>query len=155
VAFRRRGDRVFVTDLGSKNGTRLGEVALTADRPTEWKPGSPLKFGDNVLSYRDPLSVALAELEQASDEPLPDGDYSLEEGSSDEADGQTLISSQPPPVQYSDGHGGASPIEERPRRAVRGRGRRALSTDILVGLVALGVLALSALGLFWLFGTEQ
>ncbi len=40
------GDRVMVEDLGSSNGTKVGETRLGANQPTVAAPGTPLKFGN-------------------------------------------------------------------------------------------------------------
>lgn len=37
---------VTVTDLGSSNGTKVGDVRLSPNQPTQAAPGTPLKFGN-------------------------------------------------------------------------------------------------------------
>ncbi|MBN1607867.1 MAG: FHA domain-containing protein, partial [Polyangiaceae bacterium] len=73
----RRGAQVLVRDLGSKNGTTLGEAALLRDKPAAWASGTVLGIGSNRLTFHDPVSEALAELEQMADEHMRD-DESVE-----------------------------------------------------------------------------
>lgn len=54
---RRRGNRFYVADLGSKNGTALNGVLLTEERPLQ--PGDRIKLGEYELTFswdepRDP-----------------------------------------------------------------------------------------------------
>jgi pSer/pThr/pTyr-binding forkhead associated (FHA) protein len=147
VEFERHGEQLLVRDLGSKNGSSIDGKKLEPNRPTAWKPGEDLRLGGNVLRYEDPIASALEELERAVDEPIPEDE-----------------SVPPPPVETSSEAspgpalpkaGTSSPIvepaRERPTRPVPRR--RRLGTDVLVALLALTVLGLSVLGLFWVFGS--
>jgi hypothetical protein len=40
--------RLYVTDLGSRNGTHLGSLRLPPHTPTEWQQGTPLLIADAV-----------------------------------------------------------------------------------------------------------
>jgi hypothetical protein len=66
----RRGPRVWVTDLGSKNGTLLDGSALVEGQPVLWGETSVLELGRNLLSLDDPISSALRVLERVPDEKL-------------------------------------------------------------------------------------
>jgi pSer/pThr/pTyr-binding forkhead associated (FHA) protein len=66
----RRGPRVWVTDLGSKNGTLLDGNPLVEGQPTLWAENSMLEIGKNQLSLDDPISSALRVLERVPDERL-------------------------------------------------------------------------------------
>lgn len=57
------GDGVFVTDLGSMNGTFIGDRRLPANVPTRLAQGASVRFGEKVtLSDRDLLGAARAEM---------------------------------------------------------------------------------------------
>jgi pSer/pThr/pTyr-binding forkhead associated (FHA) protein len=66
----RRGPRVWVTDLGSKNGTLLDGKPLVEGQPVLWSEDSVLELGKNQLSLDDPISSALRVLERVPDEKL-------------------------------------------------------------------------------------
>ena len=66
------GDNLFVTDLGSKNGTYLFDQKLIPGKKTEWATFIPLRLGDNVLisflsgdstqdTYEQPITSSLAD----------------------------------------------------------------------------------------------
>jgi pSer/pThr/pTyr-binding forkhead associated (FHA) protein len=148
----RKGGQLRVRDLGSKNGTRLGDRTLDRAEQAVWPPGVPLWVGADRLEYDDPVSEALEDLERAVDERLRDDD-SVEppavEGSepaseSDERSGEPLPTELRP----------APPIARVPERAPAREARRPGwgTTDLLVALIALVVLGASIVGLLWLFG---
>lgn len=66
----RRGPRVWVTDLGSKNGTLIDGKPLLEGQPVLWSEDSVLELGKNQLSLDDPISSALRVLERVPDEKL-------------------------------------------------------------------------------------
>jgi pSer/pThr/pTyr-binding forkhead associated (FHA) protein len=155
----RRADQVIVRDLGSKNGAELGGERLDQrDRP--WRLDQPLRIGNNTFAYRHPAIEALGELERAADEKIREGEAiappempaaaSLgHRGAADGSAGKTTA------IDSSSGTGhhlGVAPIAEVPRRTAGGTSRRAgwTSTDFAVVLLAIGVLALSVVGLVWL-----
>jgi pSer/pThr/pTyr-binding forkhead associated (FHA) protein len=70
----RIGTAVVVRDLGTKNGTWLGDARVPSDRAVPWRPAQLLRIGQTVLALREPVSDALARIESAPDEPLADGD---------------------------------------------------------------------------------
>lgn len=153
----RRADQVIVRDLGSKNGAELAGERLD-QRDRLWRLDQELRVGKNAFAYRHPAIEALSELERAADEKIREGESipppeppapaaTLRKES---ADGRPEGA-----VYRSDGTGqdlGAAPIAEWPRRSETSRPRRAgwTSTDFVVVLLAVGVLALSVVGLFWL-----
>jgi hypothetical protein len=105
------------------------------------------------LVYEDPLLGALQELENAVDEPLDDSDPPADPGE-DEPDATADEGSNgvAPPLSRSPRSG--PPVAQVPRGQARRRTGSVKTTDFLVGLLAVVVLGLSALGLFWLFKTR-
>lgn len=146
AAVYRRGDQIWVQDLGSKNGTRVDETTLGPKESKVWRPGVTLTLGGNQLVHDDPVADAMAELERALDEPMAEGD-SVDPPTAGDP------SSAPPPPSAVSQRGGDAPVIAVPKRAKRPVPRKAgwTGTDLLVAAVALVVLAVSLLGLFWLF----
>ncbi|HMJ56398.1 MAG TPA: FHA domain-containing protein [Polyangiaceae bacterium] len=154
----RRADQLVVRDLGSKNGAELaGERLAPRDQP--WRLDQELRIGKNVFAYRHPAIEALGELERAADEKIREGESIAppEPTAPSAADRTSNESSAKGGAAYPSngtGHelGGAAPIAELPRRAAASRPRKLgwTSTDFVVVLLAIGVLALSVIGLFWL-----
>ena len=141
VEIERRGDRVEVRDLGSKNGSQLDAERIPKGKRATWKAGQILKLGANELLYQDPVASALVELESVGDELLDP----LEPPEPPNNEGATLQGSEQPTR--------ALPLEERPQRISKRSARiPLLSADLLVAGFALVVLALSVVGLVWLFG---
>jgi hypothetical protein len=140
----RRGGSVLMRDLGAKNRAALGDGWLPVDRDAIWRRPAMLRVGRSVLAVSEPVAEALAELEAAKDEALP------EEGA------------PPPPPPSSHGRGpsslgvgprGAAPLAEVPPPAPAPPPRRSVGwsgTDVAVGGAAIVVIALSAAGLYWL-----
>jgi pSer/pThr/pTyr-binding forkhead associated (FHA) protein len=155
----RRADQLIVRDLGSKNGAELASERLgPRDRP--WRLDQELRIGNNAFAYRHPAIEALGELERAADEKIREGEAIAppEPAAEAAAPRQELENAGAEGgAQYrSDGTGldvgAAAPIAEVPRRSETSRPRRPgwTSTDVVVVLLAVGVLALSVVGLFWL-----
>jgi pSer/pThr/pTyr-binding forkhead associated (FHA) protein len=140
----RRGQHVCVRDLGSKNGSALGNKKLEPNRDTPWLPGVKLELGATTLALTDPLLDALRELETSSDEPMrPDESVDPPRGIDHD-----LVPHEPTIAQG----GSAAPLADVPERGAssKPRERRSLgAADLLVGLLALVVLTLSLVGLAW------
>jgi pSer/pThr/pTyr-binding forkhead associated (FHA) protein len=66
----RRGSRLWVIDLGSKNGTRLDSRPLRPNIAESWPDTALLELGKTQLMIEDPVSSALRSLERAPDERL-------------------------------------------------------------------------------------
>ena len=155
----RRADQVVVRDLGSKNGAELAGERLD-QRDHIWRLDQELRFGKNLFGYRHPAIEALGELERAADEKIREGEAIAPPEAPPPAPAtrnETAESKAPAGAVYgSDGTGkdlgAAAPIAELPRRVDASRSRRPgwTSTDFIVVLLAVGVLALSVVGLFWL-----
>jgi pSer/pThr/pTyr-binding forkhead associated (FHA) protein len=152
----RRGDGISLRDLGSKNGSELGQKKLEAGKETAWPPGATLRIGDTEFALEDPLVLALAELEASPDEPMR-ADEPIEPPSG--APGESRAAAAGAETRAT-----AAPIAEVPKRApdaessrrsARAEQRRGLrSADLVVGLLALVVLALSLLGLMWVLRAD-
>ncbi len=66
----RRGSRLWVVDLGSKNGTRLDGRQLRPNVAEAWTDMVVLELGRNQFGIDDPVSSALRSLERVPDEKL-------------------------------------------------------------------------------------
>jgi pSer/pThr/pTyr-binding forkhead associated (FHA) protein len=154
VELRRRGDQLLVRDLGSKNGSKLGELTLDPKKEQAWPRGTLLELGGNKLSYEDPVFEALLELERSADEQMRD-DESIEPPPAEEpVSGEPLLE-QAAFVDSSHSSPLEAPIPSVPRRKRAHSDKRRLRiTDIVVAGLALLVLAASVLGLLWLFRSE-
>jgi len=145
VELERQGDQLRVRELGSKNGSMLDGSPLL-ENLTPWKPGQVLRLGANYLSYTDPLSSALDQLEAAEDERL-DAVEELAAAHSETAtngiDASATSAAAP-----------QGPLVEQPR-SLQKRGKNPLANaDVFVAALALFVLVVSALGLYWLFSGD-
>ncbi len=142
----RRGDGLVARDLGSKNGATLGGEPLPTDRDAPWRSGHTVALASSVLVYEHAAADALAELERAGDERIREADFAPEPPRAS-ARAAALATAE----------AAAAPVAPLPgaQAAVR-RGASGPSiggTDLAVVLVALAVLALSAMGLWLLFKT--
>ena len=149
VEILRRGDSVCVRDLGSKNGSELGQKSLESGKDTAWSLGALLRIGDTELALEDPLVLALAELEASPDEAMR-SDELVEPpvGARAEPEAQA-----PVPATRA----GAAPLTDVPKRASNAPSRRRgglRPADVFVAVLALVVLALSLLGLAWVLRAD-
>jgi pSer/pThr/pTyr-binding forkhead associated (FHA) protein len=96
----RRGSQVLLRDLGSRNGVFIGDTRLTPDRDAVWRHTTMARIGMSVLALKEPVSLALAELEAAADEKLLDADAPLPPPS---------IVNPPPPSNAAPATGSALP----------------------------------------------
>jgi pSer/pThr/pTyr-binding forkhead associated (FHA) protein len=154
----RRGDQLWVRELGSKNGAALGDKPLTAGKETVWPRAEALVIGKNKLIFADPVGEAMGDLERAPDERLGD-DESIDPPRaaepSDAVPDASAEESAPLGVFPIQSPQKSAPIEAVPKRARKPGPHRAWGfTDVLIAMVALAVLAASVVGLMWLFRTE-
>jgi hypothetical protein len=135
LAITRKGDQLWVQDLASKNGSRLNDEALNANVEVLWPSDGSLVIGGNTLSYTDPVREAWKELEHVPDELLAI------------ADAPPL----PPPPEVAAAPVAKAPVTRRPP-AIRSKPKTGgwSTGDFLVAFVALVVLGISGLGLYWL-----
>lgn len=137
----KRGGVILVRDLGSKNGSYLGNTRLEPHRDVPWKAHQDLQIGQTVLSLFEPLARALQEIEELPDEampeePVPQPPPSLAEIAQAEAERVAPKSE--------------SPVEV-PRTHERSKRHAWTATDIAVILAAVSTILLSIVGLAWLF----
>jgi pSer/pThr/pTyr-binding forkhead associated (FHA) protein len=140
VEVRRRGQDIVVRDLGSKNGTRLAEVALPPKQDVPWPAGETLAITNTHLTLEDPLVNALAELEASADEAMPPDES---------VDPPQGVVEQPPPARGAPSDGPLVDVPERRPSAPPPRKPGIRLADVLVAGLALVVLTLSLLGLAW------
>lgn len=152
-----KGGRIWVRDLGSKNGTLLGGEPIKPDQDIAWRAGTPLRIGQNSFEFTDPVADALAELERSADERMAE-DQSVDPppvGAEDPLDpdlvGGSAAGERPSTDEAPRSQ--AIPLAEVPKRPKQARPRRGWGLeDYAVALVALTVLGVSVAGLVWLFG---
>lgn len=153
VQITRKADQVWVRDLGSKNGTLLQGRRLPPERDILWRAGEELRIGQDALFHEHPALAALAELERSADEPIPEeAVIQAPADASDpglspppESSTQEPLSPEPPPTP--------APIAAPPRAVARAVPPRTGwgASDVLVVLLAIGVLSLSLGGLWFVF----
>jgi len=152
----RRGAHLYLRELGSKNGSRLDGIELLRGKELIWPKGAVLELGKNRMSYEDPVTEALAELERAADERMRDDDSIeppavLADSSStpaalDEAAGNEALPAS---------KGREASIAALPKRLPTHTRKNQINiTDLVVAAIALLVLAVSIVGLLWLFRSE-
>jgi pSer/pThr/pTyr-binding forkhead associated (FHA) protein len=154
----RRADQVLARDLGSKNGAEIAGERLE-QRDRVWRIDQQLRVGQNVFVYRHAAIDALSELERAADEKIREGEAiapPLPVAVSAPPSKESASVTPPDHGERTDGTGrdlgAAAPIAEMPRRSHAPAPRRAgwTGTDVMVVLLAVGVLVLSGIGLYWL-----
>lgn len=146
VGVTRRGNGMFVQDLGSKNGSKVGDRDVAKDEDTPWKAGERVRLGGTELVFEDPTAGILEELESAADERVATNTQrpaSAPEPERPKAQGETKAKVERAPNERP---------TDRPQKPKRPLDPRV--SDLLVGLLALFVLGLSALGLYWLFTSQ-
>jgi pSer/pThr/pTyr-binding forkhead associated (FHA) protein len=146
-----RGGVAFVRDQGAKNGTYVGEARAPDDRDVPWRPANMIRIGRTVLALEEPVSHALAAIEQAPDEatddaPPPPVDPVAAPSASTPSEGPRPDGGLDASAIGAPKVGGLEPAPV-PQRSKRGGWSVA---DLLVMAAAVSVLALSLAGLVWL-----
>ena len=153
VAIERDGDRWTARDLGSKQGALLGEEPLGTE-PRRLLPGKPLTLGETTLVLVDPLEEAWEEALQGEDVKMKAAEWS---------EGPPGASAEPLPVVEAPSE--EAVVEEPEEDAEEESEVPALvetpappttigttTIDLLVVLVALGLIGLSIVGLMYVLG---
>jgi pSer/pThr/pTyr-binding forkhead associated (FHA) protein len=138
----RRGATLWIKDLGSKNGARLDNKPLTANKETVWPRGKLVSLGATELAYDDPVAEALVEIEASGDEKMRDQDA---------VDPPAEVAPPPSPVPGAPSSSDA-PIARVPQKnqAPRLRDGGFRTADLVIALLALVVLGVSVIGIVWL-----
>jgi len=158
----RRGDDVWVCDLGSKNGTWLNGERLPPHHETRWPVGAEVRILSDVLVHEDPVANVLLELDQKAAEIT--AHLAVSEASRAES---SVVAPTAPhdanPAAAPARSSGAevSPIAKIPGSPPRGRphllpwfrATLGLGDWAMIGL-AIGVVVLGALGLWILFSGQ-
>jgi len=169
----RRGGVALVRDLGSRNGTRLGGRLVAVDRDDVLQPGDHFSIGADVFVFENPVVEVLRQIEAAEDEamredePIADPPVPTVVASARSADrlsDRPSLSSVERPSQHpserssserrADSEEDPDGVSSRPRNKRRVRKKKSAGwgkADFVVVLLALAVLALSVVGLVWLF----
>jgi pSer/pThr/pTyr-binding forkhead associated (FHA) protein len=147
VTVQRDGRGWMVRDLGSKRGARLDDAPVDANGSL-WRAGTELVVGASRLRLIDPVPAALDELctcpdvkmrTEELDEPPPGVARVVE----------APAEAPPEPVaeeEVEEDLDDEDDVPSKPRRIA------ATTVDVMVALVALGLLGLSAMGLAWVLG---
>jgi len=160
VQIMRRGDTLWLRDLGSKNGSYLNNERLHSGQEVAWRAGQEVKIGTDVLVYENPALEMLADLDRCADEAIP----------TDEAQALSELAPAPldanhpsehttfQPPRYESNPGATSPLAPRPRAnditpvdLTSAQKNQLRPGDFLIVTVAVVVFALSAFGLWILF----
>lgn len=160
----RRGAAVYLRDLGSRNGIFLGDQRIPTDREVVWRPLVMARIGRSVLGLSEPVSLALAELESCADERIAEDDAPPEPPPSVgslatvaqvevEAESTTKAPESVAPASASPDAGHAPIAQVQKNAATTAKPRKKKHawtlTDVLVFLLAVGVIAASVAGLIW------
>jgi hypothetical protein len=146
-----------VRDRDAKNGTWLGQTRLPQDRDAPWKPGHVLQIGRTAIALQEPVTETLAEIEAAPDEPLPPEEPveppppTLVAGAKADKPSKSA-GTVPSPVRETSPPSVAplASIPDGPAAAPARKRSGWTATDLTVMAAAIGVLALSIAGLYWL-----
>lgn len=148
----RRNGQVLLRDQKSRNGVFLGETKIEPDRDVVWKPQAMVRIGRSVLALEEPVSVALAELESAVDEPLAEADAPPPPPSVHAEPPPPAPEEPPPPSSQHVPSIAGGPIAEVatvPQPTPPPKRRAWTMTDVLVVLVAVSVIGASLAALVW------
>jgi pSer/pThr/pTyr-binding forkhead associated (FHA) protein len=149
----RKAEQIWVRDLGSKNGTLLQGRRLPPDRDVPWRAGEELRIGQDAFFHENPALSALHELERCADEPLPDDAAILAPPDAPPQDFTPTTEETTPQDAPPAAPAPTAPVVAPPRSTTRAAPQRSGwgPSDILIVLLALGVLALSLGGLTLVF----
>ncbi|MCU0694279.1 MAG: FHA domain-containing protein [Polyangiaceae bacterium] len=163
----RHGEQVRLRDLGSRNGTVVGDELVPEDRDFTLRIGDRFRIGEDVIVFEHPAAEALREIERADDEQL---DKAAPAEPQPQPLAQTDAEASAAPAhqaQLSAGHTQpAAPAPQKPKPAAKAAPKAAPArtprrgadaspgwgkTDFIIVLLAVAVLTLSGVGLFWLY----
>jgi pSer/pThr/pTyr-binding forkhead associated (FHA) protein len=171
VQLTRKGEHVYLRDLGSKNGSYLANEAIPSGRDVLLRPGVPLGIGKDVFVYDNPAAIALAELDRAADARILESEMPsrppAEEPLAPPPPSEHPIAGEheptPAPETVAVDRGPAAPTTVAPAPSVspkpgplaktkpKNDGKGWDASDFVIVLVALVVLSISVGGLVLLF----
>jgi hypothetical protein len=143
----RRGDALSLRVEGAGPPVLLGDEALTGGE-APWRAGQALSVGETLIGYDYPAVRALAEIERSAEEVMPDDEApSPPAGPAEEDSDEPAAAGAPKDATPTPAPAGLA-AEKRAAEANAGWS----PLDSVVVILAIGVLALSVLGGFWLLG---
>ncbi len=140
----RRGSTVLARDLGSKNGTTLGDQPVPFGRDATWRPAVMMRIGAHVLALEEPVMAALVDLESAPDEPMSADELSAPPPSKSQEAAAPPSARAAAPIARVLRDASTSPASRKQKGFLS-------STDFFVVGLAVLVISLSVAGLVWLF----
>lgn len=154
VAIERAGDAWKVRDLGSKQGATLDGEPL-GRQSVRWQDGTELCVGETTLVLRDPLREAWEECLAAEDVKMRPEEWREAPPGAPTA--------TPPPVVEAPAEDVLEPVQDEPApppppvapapvAAIEPRGLGYATVDLLVALVAVGLICVSIAGLMYVLG---
>jgi pSer/pThr/pTyr-binding forkhead associated (FHA) protein len=141
----RRGEKLVIIDLGSKNGSKLGDKQLDSGAEIPWPKGEALQIGTTKLIYDDPVGEALEQLEAAADERIRDDEPIDPPTGSAVATNKGATGA---PARSSKRR--EAPVSARPPRTPNAEPAGWTFADVFVAFLAVVVLGMSIAGLVWL-----
>jgi pSer/pThr/pTyr-binding forkhead associated (FHA) protein len=150
VKIYRKGARVTVRDLSSKNGAFLGSDLVGSGRSSEWPAKTMLRLAGSVLALEDPLAELIAELARQPEEIVQEPSPAAVSVDAPAAQGplSPVAETGDVPAPVPEAPGAAAPIAELPtEEAVR---PTSTTSDRLLFAVLAGVVLASIAGLAWI-----
>ncbi|MCL2823449.1 MAG: FHA domain-containing protein [Polyangiaceae bacterium] len=152
----RRGDVAMLRDLGSRNGTVVGDSVVGVEDDVTLRPGDRFAIGPDLFAFENPAVEALREIEAAeaeqmrSDEivEMPDIPGAVCDEQEESGDQEGVEEPRHDEEAYTDVRR-VYPRNERISTKDKRSGWG--NTDIVVVLLAIGVLAVSIFCILWLF----
>jgi len=142
----RRGATVLLRDLGSRNGSRLGEQPIAFGRDVPWRSASMVRVGATVLALEEPVASALGELESAADERMKPDEAPPPPPSSQKQDAGPPPSSRGAEAPIARLENSVHTVETSSKRKKRSRMK---SADVAIIGSAIAIIVLSIAALVW------
>lgn len=141
-------DGVLLRDLGSKNGLEVGGRRVSERR---LRDRDEVVVGATLLLFEDRAESTLRERESLPDLPFTEPTAPMPAAAAEPAAPEASDTEDPSEPEPGDPH--REPMPPAPPPAPRGWPQRRFTAELLVLLIAAGVLAASGLGLYYLLGS--